>query len=559
MTIATPPENSEKKPVDPYEVGWMFVQEYYTFLNRSPERLHCFYKKNSACLHGHEGESTAIVFHGQHDIHGRITELGFDDCKVLVSNVDSQSSMTGGIVVQVLGEMANSGGASHKFAQTFFLAEQPSGYYVLNDIFRYLKEDIDNEYEDAEDPTGGLDLQEHVPEEYTEEEQVSVAAHVPTPEPIHRSPSPAKSIEKPRTPSPFKAESVGSPEPRHPSPEEFRASPEVPQPVKNNNIHSNFSHDGWAADLTAPETSSSTPQVNGSKAGGSWAQTKPVPQIANPRAPSPVKDVPPHHEPVAKAVRAPSPKSEPKAKSWASVLSVKAAAAAAAAAPAPQNVPAPAKAAAVSAATTAPPAQRAPSPHKGTFNKHGEAGTSGDDASAHESRDNGFREVTGKQKRGPQAPHQHATHGQQQGAGDDEREKYSIYLRGITDAIDRKALMDVFSKVGTVRHVDLIPQKNIAFVEFSTIEAALSAIGKQFTVNGLTLNAEERRKTKFYPNNNMRGGYAPRGYHDGGMRGGRGDFRGGMQNNRGRGGFNAGPQKSGPNGPKPAAAPLGNK
>ncbi len=61
----------------------------------------------------------------------------------MVSQVDSQLSLDGGIVILVLGEMSNKGDASHKFAQTIVLAEQPNGYYVLNDIFRYLKEDID--------------------------------------------------------------------------------------------------------------------------------------------------------------------------------------------------------------------------------------------------------------------------------------------------------------------------------------------------------------------------------------------------------------------------------
>lgn len=62
--------------------------------------------------------------------------LSFDDCKVFVSNVDSQSSADGGIIVQVLGEMSNGAGPWRKFAQTFFLAEQPNGFFVLNDIFR---------------------------------------------------------------------------------------------------------------------------------------------------------------------------------------------------------------------------------------------------------------------------------------------------------------------------------------------------------------------------------------------------------------------------------------
>ena len=46
-------------------------------------------------------------------------------------------------VVTVLGEMETGKVASRKFSQTFFLAEQPQGYFVLNDIFRFLKEDYD--------------------------------------------------------------------------------------------------------------------------------------------------------------------------------------------------------------------------------------------------------------------------------------------------------------------------------------------------------------------------------------------------------------------------------
>ena len=71
--------------------------------------------------------------------------LGFEDCKVYISNVDSQSSAEGGIIVQVIGEMSNRGGQWRKFAQTFFLAEQPNGYFVLNDICRYIKEEGDEE------------------------------------------------------------------------------------------------------------------------------------------------------------------------------------------------------------------------------------------------------------------------------------------------------------------------------------------------------------------------------------------------------------------------------
>lgn len=79
------------------------------------------------------------------EIHAKIMSLAFEDCKVYISNVDSQSSAEGGIIVQVIGEMSNSNGAWRKFAQTFFLAEQPNGYFVLNDICRYIKEEGDED------------------------------------------------------------------------------------------------------------------------------------------------------------------------------------------------------------------------------------------------------------------------------------------------------------------------------------------------------------------------------------------------------------------------------
>lgn len=48
----------------------------------------------------------------------------------------------------MLGDLEVNHSVPRKFVQTFLLAEQPTGYYVLNDIFRYLKEP-DFEDEDA--------------------------------------------------------------------------------------------------------------------------------------------------------------------------------------------------------------------------------------------------------------------------------------------------------------------------------------------------------------------------------------------------------------------------
>jgi hypothetical protein len=92
-------------------------------------------------------------------------ELDFEDCKVLVSNLDCQGSIHGGIVVQVLGEMSNRGGLAQKFVQTFFLAEQPKGYYVHNDIFRFLKDDHEEEQDE--------EVEEHEREQDEEDEDLT--------------------------------------------------------------------------------------------------------------------------------------------------------------------------------------------------------------------------------------------------------------------------------------------------------------------------------------------------------------------------------------------------
>ncbi|KAH8929664.1 hypothetical protein BT69DRAFT_1311119 [Atractiella rhizophila] len=134
-------------------IAWLFVPQYYTFVNRDPGRLHMFYTKRSTLIHGTEGEDTTPC-HGQQEIHKKIMGLGWVDTKVFVSNVDSQASGDGGIIVQVLGEMSNKGGAWRKFAQTFFLAEQPNGYFVLNDIFRYIKEEGEEDVEPEQTADG---------------------------------------------------------------------------------------------------------------------------------------------------------------------------------------------------------------------------------------------------------------------------------------------------------------------------------------------------------------------------------------------------------------------
>ncbi len=64
--------------------------------------------------------------------------LGYEDTMTEIYSVDSQYSKDGGVVVQVTGALQAKGKDKRPFVQTFFLAVQEKGYYVLNDIFRYL-------------------------------------------------------------------------------------------------------------------------------------------------------------------------------------------------------------------------------------------------------------------------------------------------------------------------------------------------------------------------------------------------------------------------------------
>ncbi|KAJ6072475.1 hypothetical protein N7467_010560 [Penicillium canescens] len=141
------PTDQQKNEISKDEVGWYFVEQYYTTMSRNPDKLHLFYSRRSQLVFGTEAESVPVTV-GTKAINDKIKQLDFQECKVRVLNVDSQASFDN-ILVSVIGEISNKSEPSRKFVQTFVLAEQPNGYYVLNDIFRYM---VDEEEEIAAEP-----------------------------------------------------------------------------------------------------------------------------------------------------------------------------------------------------------------------------------------------------------------------------------------------------------------------------------------------------------------------------------------------------------------------
>ena len=55
-----------------------------------------------------------------------------------IKAVDAQESLCGGVTVLVRGHLTGRTGVGREFVQSFFLAPQEKGYFVLNDILRYV-------------------------------------------------------------------------------------------------------------------------------------------------------------------------------------------------------------------------------------------------------------------------------------------------------------------------------------------------------------------------------------------------------------------------------------
>lgn len=127
----------------PQSVGREFVRQYYTMLHEAPDFLYRFYSHNSSFLHCgiDPPDEEPVPAVGQNEIHKKISSLQFHDCHAKIRQVDSQWSIGGSVVIQVVGELSNNGSPMRRFMQTFVLGQQnPKKYYVHNDIFRYQDE-----------------------------------------------------------------------------------------------------------------------------------------------------------------------------------------------------------------------------------------------------------------------------------------------------------------------------------------------------------------------------------------------------------------------------------
>lgn len=96
-----------------------------------------------------------------------ILSLDYQSYKAEISFADAQFSLANGVIVLVTGSLIGKDDVRRKFTQSFFLAPQEGGYYVLNDVFRYVddKEPMDVAYKDI-DESSQADLSQDTSEFY---------------------------------------------------------------------------------------------------------------------------------------------------------------------------------------------------------------------------------------------------------------------------------------------------------------------------------------------------------------------------------------------------------
>ncbi|XP_027165240.1 putative G3BP-like protein [Coffea eugenioides] len=147
-------------PVTAAQVGTYFVGQYYQVLQQQPEFVHQFYSDASTVLRidGNTRDTATSMLH----IHTLIMSLNYTAIEIKTAH--SLESWNGGVLVMVSGSVhVKDFKGRRKFVQTFFLAPQEKGYFVLNDIFHFVDDENHVQHSVAYLPQSNLDSKLNAP------------------------------------------------------------------------------------------------------------------------------------------------------------------------------------------------------------------------------------------------------------------------------------------------------------------------------------------------------------------------------------------------------------
>lgn len=170
MQTASPPAPSAQV------VGNAFVEQYYHILHHSPELVYRFYH-NTSVLSRPDPNGLMTTVTTMKNINDTICSLDYKNYKAEIKTADAQDSYKKGVIVLVTGCLTGKDNLRRKFTQTFFLAPQDKGYYVQNDVFRYVEES-----EPATSAVVGVEDDETVSSTLAEDQEPAQVINPPKPD-----------------------------------------------------------------------------------------------------------------------------------------------------------------------------------------------------------------------------------------------------------------------------------------------------------------------------------------------------------------------------------------
>ncbi|KAG8370842.1 hypothetical protein BUALT_Bualt13G0025400 [Buddleja alternifolia] len=148
------------------QVGSYFVQQYYQVFQQQREYVHQFYNSSSSMIRV-DGEINNSAM-DMVQIHELITSLNFTGIEI--KTINALDSWNGGLLVVVSGSVKSRDFSGwRKFVQSFFLAPQEKGFFVLNDMFHFVDEEVAHQ-------SSAPAAQEH-----NVDYQTTISTHLPDP------------------------------------------------------------------------------------------------------------------------------------------------------------------------------------------------------------------------------------------------------------------------------------------------------------------------------------------------------------------------------------------
>ncbi|XP_063972628.1 probable nuclear transport factor 2 [Diachasmimorpha longicaudata] len=114
------------------DIGKGFVQQYYGLFDDAVQRATLVNMYNNDSFMTFEG----IQIKGVSNIMEKLNSLSFKKIGRVITAVDSQPTLDGGVLIHVLGRLKTDEDPPHAYSQIFVLKPLGGSFYCQHDIFR---------------------------------------------------------------------------------------------------------------------------------------------------------------------------------------------------------------------------------------------------------------------------------------------------------------------------------------------------------------------------------------------------------------------------------------